>query len=118
MIGFAGAEHTHDYYQLTVKKSDGVITSEAVDENATLENISIYPNPVSNGTLYVEHQDPFITETLHVQLFESLGNLVNNLSYTVQGGKIVIDTRNIEKGIYTLRISTGQKYLNKRIIVE
>jgi hypothetical protein len=120
VIGFAGTEHTHDYYQLSIKNLGDVITTQSTpaDDNARLDNVVVYPNPVSNGTLHITLDQPLQELTPQVQLFESMGNEVSGLRYDTQDGDITVDTRSIKKGMYTLRISVGEKVTTKRIVIE
>ncbi|RAW00415.1 GEVED domain-containing protein [Pseudochryseolinea flava] len=120
VVGFVGAEHTHDYYRLALTKSGDISTSQSQEDSLETEEpeIVIYPNPVADGIMYAEFTTAALQEAPVVQLFEPTGNEVKNIRYDSQDGKITIDLHNVTRGMYTLRITSGTQMTIKRIVVE
>jgi CubicO group peptidase (beta-lactamase class C family) len=123
VIGFSGAEHTHYYYQISIKKSDAIATlslAEPIDETSSIASeVIVFPNPANNGVMNVSFEQSLPEGVKpQVKLFESTGNEINtNFTYDTEG-KLIIDTRGVEKGLYTLKVILGQKVISKRVVVQ
>lgn len=76
-----------------------------------LTNFSLYPNP-SNGFINIQSKNVEISK---VQLFTITGQKVLDQKGLVNGG---IDVSTYSKGIYILKIESGDKFYTNKIIVE
>lgn len=83
--------------------------------NDKLKNQVLYPNPVNNHlTINVGN---IIEGSLSVQIYSVDGKLVKSNSYTVDTNVIFInDLDNLNRGIYVLAYSTGNKNYKSRFI--
>ena len=109
-----------DYeYSVIATKEDGtmsipttiMVTVEDLTEVAEIsESFQVYPNP-ANSTLYIKG----INTTYHYALYNNMGQQVFNGQ--AQGLK-QIDVNNLTKGVYFLRITSGNQTNVQKIIVE
>mgnify|MGYP001950066615 CR=1 FL=1 len=74
-----------------------------------LKNISIYPNPVKDNTIYFD-----TNKTLDIKVYDILGKRVINTSPINNR----IDVTSLNTGIYMLKISQNGKSITKKLVVK
>jgi len=79
-----------------------------IKEQNTETNVSIFPNP-STGIFAIETEMKEFT----ISVYDAIGNIV----YEVKNEK-TIDISSQAKGIYFIKISSGDKTISKKIVVE
>lgn len=92
--------------------STSTITVDAcagIEENTSLHNVNIYPNPTS-GILTIDNID--FTNTTSVSLIDNAGRLVR--LFTINSEAITLDLTSFPSGIYTLKFD-GAYQFSKRI---
>ncbi len=109
-------------YYISVWGTDvtGQITSVAVsiDEPDQAMMIRTYPNPVSDGKLYIQVSGSSQERNLDIRVMDVRGNLVMNQPWTVSGTVTrVIDLTKLPQGAYMLNISGEQVNYHKKIIL-
>lgn len=77
------------------------------NEEFTQKTITIYPNPVSGNHITVN-----TTESLDFEIYNLLGKLT--LKGTSQNGQINVDK--LTKGIYLIKLKTGNRTITKKLI--
>ncbi len=91
------------YAQQTTSTFDTEITKD-------IEGLSIYPNPVSNGKI-------FITSTLNqvkeVNIYDVLGKMI--MSETIIGKELNVS--NLSPGVYILRIQENKLSATRKLVV-
>jgi hypothetical protein len=110
--------HSKEYLQGTIKNGDttGIITS---DENLMVTSIinsmdhdfSIYPNP-TNGMVFFTH--PEVVDNSHIEVHDIAGNKI--MTQTISNG--VIDLSAFNDGIYFLSITTADRKIIKKVILQ
>ncbi|WP_248396253.1 MULTISPECIES: T9SS type A sorting domain-containing protein [unclassified Bizionia] len=93
-IGFAQSSDKNDMIQ---------------EEN--MENLSVYPNPVSHGKLYVVTKNNL---TKQVEIYNVLGKKI--LSETLSGKELNISK--IKPGIYIIKITENNISATRKLIVK
>ena len=85
--------------------------------NLIAENkISVYPNP-SNGKIFVEIKDRTISfNEGEINIYNSLGK--NIYQEKLISERIQIDLSNEVKGVYFIKIQSGQTIITKKIVIE
>jgi hypothetical protein len=84
-------------------------------ENITCE-IRVYPNPFSDFTdIYIINEEKTLTETIYIKLYDLFGNIVlqtaiNNTCYRIY-------KRNLNKGVYVLKIQSSNFIYSKKLII-
>lgn len=76
-------------------------------------NFRVYPNPAT-GTLIMETQSTTLNSGI-IQVYNSTGSLV--YSEQTMNSKNVLDVSNWQKGIYFVKLLTGDKSKSKKILV-
>jgi len=105
-------------YTVCTKDSNGctlcapatLIAPSAIEENSSFNEISIYPNPTSDQ-FYIETN---ATDKLNVDLYDVNGRHVFS-ARVMDKSKINVTT--LENGAYTLTIKTGERVINKKLII-
>ena len=86
----------------------------SLDESTKKIEASIYPNP-SNGNFTVSmNQTDFVSSSL--EIFDITGKQIMNTIIT--SNQTNISTKNWRKGIYFARITSGDKLITKKVIVQ
>ncbi|RLD57730.1 MAG: hypothetical protein DRJ05_09210 [Bacteroidetes bacterium] len=88
-----------------------------VDEIADNTGFSVYPNPVSN-LAFVSLDLPG-SENIDLNIYNSLGEVVYNISKTLSEGNhtLEINTSQFINGIYYINMNYGEKNYQEKIIV-
>jgi endonuclease I/chitodextrinase len=81
----------------------------STNNNTILETYKIYPNPTNGNTLYFN-----ITKDSTVKLYNVLGKLIKIAKVNTQNKSLDIST--LSKGIYILKIKSGNQFSTKKII--
>ncbi len=91
---------------------DGKITAVKVkDENG---NVRVYPNPVSDGKIYVEnHSEPFIHT---IEIISAQGKIIKKIF--PDGNKTSIEVTSAKPGMYFLRMYTDDSVVRHKIIIQ
>ena len=104
-----------NYYRLRILNADGTYQySGMVSINFSKNNftIRIYPNPVTNGILFVNTS----SNCNRIILYDVLGRLVK--AENKSGLQNNISTTKLAKGVYIIRISTDTGDFIQKIVVE
>jgi len=137
MVTAGDYEHTFTYvvpegYDLSkMHIVSAVVTANGADNGETskvsqfvdtfdpqLDNtISIFPNPTQGLTqISIQLQK---TTDVSISVVDAMGNLVSNRTYNNMNGNNVypVDATDLASGVYYIRISTGDSFATKKIIV-
>lgn len=101
MISFCGGATSYaqtDPSKISASKAEGIV------------DLSIYPNPVSNGKIYVTTQQNL---TKDIQVYDVLGK--NVLSASLFGKELNISK--LTPGIYILKIKEGNNSATRKLVV-
>ena len=96
---------------VTTYTSTAGLSSLFEDEN----NFTIYPNP-SNDFIAIQVND-IVKNNLDIELYDTNGKLVRN-SQISQGSTIwYLDVRTLYSGQYILKITDGQSFITKKVMI-
>jgi len=79
-------------------------------KNEMLDKFKIYPNPVSNGIVYITNQN---NDDLNVKIYDITGKMLKNVKAT---DKVSIE--NFASGIYLMKIELNGQSITKKIVVK
>jgi hypothetical protein len=79
-------------------------------ETATIEGLSLYPNPVSNGKVYISTKNDFDKEII---IFDVLGKKVLQ---TVMSSK-ELNVSNLSSGVYIIKINEKEASATRKLII-
>jgi hypothetical protein len=80
-------------------------------ESTSIEGLSLYPNPVSNGKVYITSKTDSDKEII---IFDVLGKKV--LQTTISSRELGVS--NLSPGIYIIKINEGQASATRKLIVK
>ncbi len=109
MMAYYNIGGTTGFYMDNLK----VVTSAnlGVAQNE-IEGLKVYPNPVSNGALYIDSDNN--SSAKNVTIFDMIGKQV--LAKEVSNG--AVNVSNLAKGNYVVKIAEGEKSSVKKIVIE
>lgn len=91
--------------------SAGAQAQESKAQPAAIEGLSFYPNPVSNGKIYITSKSTLDKE---VTIFDVLGKKV--LQATITTKELNIST--LSPGVYIIKIKEGDATATRKLIVK
>ncbi len=91
----------------------GVDTATAVNEIGFLQNISVYPNPVTSGKITIQNHSAGLINS--VQVIDLQGRILK--TEQIDSQKAEINISQLIKGMYYLRIQTGNSVESRKIII-
>jgi len=96
----AGSASSPTYY-VSVYKGAAPLTTSVVNENETL--FSAYPNPLTDGILYINSLDYTVLNS--VPVITSLDGRMISFTYTQDQEKFILDLSDLSKGVYFATIN-------------
>ena len=79
-------------------------------ETATIEGLSLYPNPVSNGKVYISTKNDLDKEII---IFDVLGKKV--LQTTISSRELNVS--NLSSGVYIIKINEREASATRKLII-
>lgn len=86
------------------------MSEPSVSNNETIENLSIYPNPVSNGKIYITTKQNL---TKDIEIFDVLGKKI----YTTSIFGKELNITKLSPGIYILKIKENNITATRKLVV-
>jgi len=84
--------------------------SPRIQETATIEGLSLYPNPVSNGKVYISTKNDLDKEII---IFDVLGKKV--LQTTLSSKELNVS--NLSSGVYIIKINEKEASATRKLII-
>lgn len=104
------ASEKNKRYALNVKELSlcyqGVETG--LVDPTVFSGLHVYPNPVTNGMIYVELQQHEVA-SVGVEIVSPAGILLQQIQATASDGKVAIPVNRLSSGIYFLKINQGDR---------
>ncbi len=91
--------------------SVGAMAQEIKPQPTTIEGLNFYPNPVSNGKIYITSKSSLEKE---IAIFDVLGKKV--LQATINTKELNIST--LSPGVYIIKIKEGEATATRKLIVK
>lgn len=82
-----------------------------LQETTSIEGLNLYPNPVSNGKVYITSKNDLNKEII---IFDVLGKKV--LQTTMNSKELSV--ANLSPGVYIIKISEGEATATRKLIVK
>ncbi len=95
-------------------KCDTLRTTTGINNLDIQDAVSVYPNP-NNGTFTVS-LNKLLSDNVAITLYDVTGRMI--MSKQIHADNEIISIDNAAKGVYLLRVVTGDAVMNKRIVVE
>jgi len=83
---------------------------QKLQETATIEGLNLYPNPVSNGKVYITSRNDLNKEII---IFDVLGKKV--LQTLISSKELNIS--NLNSGVYIIKINEGGATATRKLII-
>jgi hypothetical protein len=87
----------------------------SVENNLSSMALNVYPNPVVNSPIYVQHVSEIAN---NVYLYSTDGKLIYQSTTQVNSSLLEINTEELEKGMYILQLSNEKSSLTKKILIQ
>ena len=81
------------------------------NQDTTIDGLSFYPNPVSNGKIYISSKSILDKE---VSIFDVLGKLVFQTQITAKE----LNISSLSSGVYIIKIKEGDATATRKLIVK
>ena len=98
-------------FSLSANAQEGKNGSASKSQEPTIEGLSIYPNPVSNGKLYITSKLGLEKE---IQIFDVLGKKVLDTTTSVKE----INISNLNPGVYIVKIKEKDASTTRKLIIK
>lgn len=82
-----------------------------LQESTIIEGLSLYPNPVNNGKVYISSKNELDKEII---IFDVLGKKV--LQTTINSKELSVS--NLSPGVYIIKINEGAATATRKLIVK
>lgn len=101
----------HLYLVLLLLVCAAGFSQESPRGNADIEGFKLYPNPVTQGKVFIETKE---NSPKRILVFDVLGTQV--LETTLLGKELNLTS--LDKGMYILRVFEGNKVATRKLIVK
>jgi hypothetical protein len=98
------------FFTLSVSAQE-VKQQSKLQETTVIEGLSLYPNPVSNGKVYITSKNDLDKEVI---IFDVLGKKA--LQTTISSRELNIS--NLSPGVYIIKINEGDATATRKLIVK
>lgn len=98
------------FFTLSVSAQD-VKQQSKLQETTVIEGLNLYPNPVSNGKVYITSKNDLDKEVI---IFDVLGKKA--LQTTISSRELNIS--NLSPGVYIIKINEGDATATRKLIVK
>jgi hypothetical protein len=85
-------------------------------ENLNLNNVSVYPNPVSSREMLNVELEGAIQERFNLAVYDITGKVIFQKQYNQQE-KILVDVSSFSLGVYILTIRNGNFNFSQKFVV-
>ena len=82
-----------------------------LQETTNIEGLNLYPNPVSNGKVYITSKNDSDKQVI---IFDVLGKKV--LQTTISSRELTVS--NLSPGVYIIKINEGEATATRKLIVK
>ncbi len=99
------------FFTLTVSAQEGRTQQSSKLQETTIEGLSFYPNPVSNGKVYISSKSSLAKEII---IFDIVGKIV--LQTTISSKELNVSS--LSPGIYMIKIKEGEATATRKLIIK
>ncbi|HQV34779.1 MAG TPA: T9SS type A sorting domain-containing protein [Flavobacterium sp.] len=99
------------FFTLTVSAQEVKSQQPNKPQETTIEGLSFYPNPVSNGKVYITSKSTLDKEVI---IFDILGKIV--LQSTITSKELNVSS--LSPGVYMIKIKEGDATATRKLIIK
>lgn len=99
------------FFTLTVSAQEGKAQTSSKFQDPTIEGLSFYPNPVSNGKVYITSKSSLEKEII---IFDILGKIVLQTSITSKE----LNVSSLSPGVYMIKIKEAEATATRKLIIK
>lgn len=93
-------------------------TTMSIDEASAINDLVIYPNPVTNHQIFIKTA-VFANTSAEVSLFDIVGKQIDRFTANFDSnGSTFIEDLNLKTGVYILKVSNSNENISQKIIVK
>jgi hypothetical protein len=97
------------FFVTTLSHSQSVETK--IFDNETIEGLTIYPNPVSNGKIYITSSKNL---SKHIEIFDVLGKRLYNTELV----GTALDISRLNVGVYIIKVTESGTTTTRKLVVK
>ena len=97
-------------FSLSVTAQENKAFGTSKTQEPTIEGLSIYPNPVNNGKIYITTKSSMDKK---VEIYNVIGKKVLELVVTSKE----VNISNLEAGVYIIKIKEGDASATRKLII-
>lgn len=97
------------FFSLSISAQE--VKQSKLQETTVIEGLSMYPNPVSNGKVYISSKNDLDKEII---IFDVLGKKA--LQTTISSKELNVS--NLSAGVYIIKINEGDASATRKLIVK
>ena len=98
------------FFTLSISAQEGKQQSK-LQETTVIEGLNLYPNPVSNGKVYITSKNDLEKE---ITIFDVLGKKVLQTSMSSKE----LNISNLTPGVYIIKINEAESTATRKLIVK
>lgn len=99
------------FFTLNLSAQDNKAQQPSKLQDTTIEGLSFYPNPVSNGKVYITSKSSLAKDII---IFDIIGKIV--LQTTISSKELNISS--LSPGIYMIKIKEGEATATRKLIIK
>jgi hypothetical protein len=97
-------------FSLDIQSQEVKATESNRTQQPTIEGLTIYPNPVNSGKIYISSKSSLDKK---VEIFDVLGKKVLETMITTKE----VNVSNLSAGVYIIKIKEGESSATRKLIV-
>lgn len=91
----------------------GFVQAQEPKNGSTIENLNFYPNPVTNGKIYITSKN---ISSKEITIYDVLGKRILQTNLNVNSKEVNISSLN--SGVYIIKIKEGEATATRKLIVK
>ncbi len=114
-LGMSNCNNWQAYYFLdnvAVSSDSNIAYATGVNEYDEFQWISLFPNPCANTLNIICNEIP-----KQIEVYDMLGDLCLKSNFSFKSSIYLLDTSELNSGIYIVKISVQKKIIQKKIVI-
>lgn len=102
-------------YYVAIRSGNCISKLAKIEAEVNKDRFILYPNPASKSVTVLVGEAYLPT---HLSIFDNVGKRLEHIDVKVGDKRILLDTSHFSSGVYTLTLSSGEKSINQKLIIQ